>query len=220
MANKEETYEPFGSNVSEEELEEEYGGLGKSVFICKKEDFERKPGQPYINEEGNLVTFVGQGENKMEWEHREELMPDIWHEVSLVDDSYIFPSVNPFTEGKQKSKKSPRSFTQSFTIVDDKMAHYNAQMLAVTVLPVFSKSMLPVTLPHTPFQLRDGYTKLYRNPHNFFYSAMGHIYSSSFFRKKSEEDEEQLFKKLEAVQQFFNYDLSQSPLFHRWLKSK
>ena len=217
MANKEETYEPFGSNVSEEELTEEYGGLGKSVFICKKEDFERKPGQPYINEEGNLVTFVGQGENKMEWEHREELMPDIWHEVSLVDDSYIFPSVNPFTEGNQKSKKSPRSFTQSFTIVDDKMAHYNAQMLAVTVLPVFSKSMLPVTLPHTPFQLRDGYTKLYRNPHNFFYSAMENIYSP-FFRKKSEE--EQLFEKLEAVQQFFNYDLSQSPLFHRWLKSK
>ena len=220
MANKEETYEPFGSNVSEEELTEEYGGLGKSVFICKKEDFERKPGQPYINEEGNLVTFVGQGENKIECEHREELMPDIWHEVSLVDDSYIFPSVNPFTEGNQKSKKSPRSFTQSFTIVDDKMAHYNAQMLAVTVLPVFSKSMLPVTLPHTPFQLRDGYTKLYRNPHNFFYSEMGNIYSSSFFRKKSEEEEEQLFKKLEAVQQFLNYDVSQSPLFHRWLKSK
>ena len=219
MANKEETYEPFGSNVSEEELTEEYGGLVKSVFICKKEDFKRQQGQPYINEEGNLVTFVGRGENKMEWEHREELMPDIWHEVSLVDDSYIFPSVNPFTEGKQKSKKSPRSFTQSFTIVDDKMAHYNAQMLAVTVLPVFSKSMMPVTLPHTPFQLRDGYTKLYRNPHNFFYSAMGHIYSN-FFRKKSEEEEEQLFEKLEAVQQFFNYDLSQSPMFHRWLKSK
>ena len=187
MANKEETYEPFGSNVSEEELTEEYGGLGKSVFICKKEDFERKPGQPYINEEGNLVTFVGQGENKMEWEHREELMPDIWHEVSLVDDSYIFPSVNPFTEGKQKSKKSPRSFTQSITIVDDKMAHYNAQMLAVTVLPVFSKSMMPVTLPHTPFKLRDGYTKLYRNTHNFFYSAMENIYSP-FFRNKSEEE--------------------------------
>ena len=219
MANKEETYEPFGSNVSEEKLAEEYGGLGKSVFICKKEDFERQPGQPYINEEGNLVTFVGQGENKIECEHREELMPDIWHEVSLVDDSYIFPSVNPFTEGKQKSKKSPRSFTGTFILVDDKIARYEAQMLAVTVLPVFSKSMLPITLPHTPFQLRDGYTKLYRNPHNFFYSAMGNIYSS-FFRKKSEEEEEQLFKKLEAVQQFFNYDLSQSPLFHRWLKSK
>ena len=217
MANKEETYEPFGSNVSEEGLTEEYGGLGKSVFICKKEDFERQPGQPYINEEGNLVTFVGQGENKIELEHREELMPDIWHEVSLVDDSYIFPSVNPFTEDKQKSKKSHRSFTQSFTIVDDKMAHYNAQMLAVTVLPVFSKSMLPVTLPHTPFQLRDGYTKLYRNPHNFFYSAMEYIYSP-FFRKKSEE--EQLFEKLEAVQQFRNYELSQSRLFHHRLKSK
>ena len=198
---------------------EEYAGLGKEIFFCRKEDFERQPNQPYVNEEGNLVTFVGQGENKMEWEHREELMPDIWHKVSLVDDSYIFPSVNPFTEGKQKSKKSPRSFTQSFTIIDDKMAHYNAQMLVVTVLPVFSKSMMPVTLPHTPFQLRDGYTKLYRNPHNFFYSAMENIYSP-FFRKKSEEDEEQLFKKLEAVQQFFNYDLSKSPLFHRWLKSK
>ena len=222
MANKEETYEPFGSNVSEEELTEEYGGLGKSVFICKKEDFERKPGQPYINEEGNLVTFVGQGENKMEWEHREELMPDIWHEVSLVDDSYIFPSVNPFTEGNQKSKKSPRSFTQSFTIVDDKMAHYNAQMLAVTVLPVFSKSMLPVTLPHTPFQLRDGYTKLYRNPHNFFYSEIGNIYSSSFFRKKSEEEEEQLFENLETALNCGNLQSIRfrSKLFHSWLKSK
>lgn len=219
MANKEETYEPFGSNVSEEELTEEYGGLGTRVFVCRKEDFERQPGQPYINEEGNLVTFVGQGENKMEWEHREELMPDIWHEVSLVDDSYIFPSVNPFTEGKQKSKKSPRSFIVPLTLVDEEEAHYEAQMLAVTVLPVFSKSMLPITLPHTPFQLRDGYTKLYRNPHNFFYSAMENIYSP-FFRKKSEVDEEQLFEKLEAVQQFFNYDLSQSPLFHRWLKSK
>ena len=49
---------------------------------------------------------------------------------------------------------------------------------------------------------------------------MGNIYSPSFFRKKSEEDEEQLFEKLEAVQQYLNYDLSQSPLFHRWLKSK
>ena len=219
MEKKEETNEPFGSNVSAEELTEEYGGLGKSVFICKKKDFERQPGQPYINEEGNLVTFVGQGENEMEWEHREELMPDIWHEVSLVDDSYIFPSVNPFTEGKQKSKKSPRSFIVPLTLVDEEESHYEAQMLAVTVLPVFSKSMLPVTLPHTPFQLRDGYTTLYRNPHNFFYSAMENIYSP-FFRKKSEEEEEQLFEKLEAVQQFLNYDVSQSPLFHRWLKSK
>ena len=118
------------------------------------------------------------------------------------------------------SKKKPRSFTGTFLLVDDKIARYEAQMLAVTVLPVFSKSMMPVTLPHTPFQLRDGYTKLYRNPHNFFYSAMGNIYSP-FFRKKSEE-EEQLFEKLETA---MNFGILQSirfrsQLFHSWLKSK
>ena len=59
MAKKEEPEELFGSSVSEEEQAEEYAGVGKRVFICKKEDFERQPGQPYINEEGNLVTFVG-----------------------------------------------------------------------------------------------------------------------------------------------------------------
>ena len=164
---------------------EEYAGLGKEVFICKREDF---------------------GD------------PSLWHKVSLADDSIVSASSDSDT-GQQTFKKKPRSFTGTFILVDDKIARYEAQMLAVTVLPVFSKSMLPITLPHTPFQLRDGYTKLYRNPHNFFYSAMEYIYSP-FFRKKSEEEEEQLFKKLEAVQQFFNYDLSQSPLFHRWLKSK
>ena len=176
MANKEE---------SKKEPTEEFAGLGKEVFICKREDF------------GN---------------------PSLWQKVSLADDSKVSISSDSST-GQQMSKKKPRSFTGTFILVDDKIARYEAQMLAVTVLPVFSKSMLPITLPHTPFQLRDGYTKLYRNPHNFFYSAMGNIYSN-FFRKKSEEDEEQLFEKLEAVQQFFNYDLSQSPLFHRWLKSK
>ena len=165
---------------------EEYAGLGKEVFICKREDF---------------------GD------------PSMWHKISLADDSIVSASSDSDT-GQQTFKKKPRSFTGTFILVDDKMARYEAQMLAVTVLPVFSKSMMPVTLPHTPFQLRDGYTKLYRNTHNFFYSAIENIYSSSFFRKKSEEDEEQLFEKLEAVQQFFNYDLSQSPLFHRWLKSK
>ena len=163
---------------------EEYAGLGKEVFICKREDF------------GN---------------------PSLWHKVSIADDSTVSISSDSAT-GQQTFKKKPRSFTGTFILVDDKMERYEAQMLAVTVLPVFSKSMLTVTLPHTPFQLRDGYTKLYRNPHNFFYSAMENIYSH-FFRKKSEE-EERLFKKLEAVQQFFNCDLSQSPLFHRWLKSK
>ena len=171
---------------SKKEPIEEFAGLGKEVFICKREDF---------------------GD------------PSMWHKISLADDSIVSASSDSDT-GQQTFKKKPRSFTGTFILVDDKMARYEAQMLAVTVLPVFSKSMMPVTLPHTPFQLRGGYTKLYRNTHNFFYSAMENIYSSSFFRKKSEEDEEQLFEKLEAVQQFFNYDLSQSPLFHRWLKSK
>ena len=196
---------------SKKEPTEEYAGLGKSVFVCRKEDFERQPGQPYINEEGNLVTFVGQGENKMEWEHREKLMGEMWHEVPLVNSSITASGPSFCVDGKDISHHDLFGFTGTLTLVDEEEAHYEAQMLAVTVLPVFSKSMMPVTLPHTPFQLRDGYTKLYRNPHNFFYSAMGNIYSP-FFRKKSEE--EQLFEKLEAVQQFRNYELSQSRLFH------
>ena len=169
---------------SKKEPTEEYAGLGKEVFVFKKEDFDN---------------------------------PSLCHKISIVDDSTVSDFGN-WIVGEEVSEEKSRSFIVPLTLVDEEEAHYEAQMLAVTVLPVFSKSMMPVTLPHTPFQLRDGYTKLYRNPHNFFYSEMGHIYSP-FFRKKSEE-EEQLFKKLEAVQQFFNYDLSQSPLFHRWLKSK
>lgn len=164
---------------------EEYAGLGKEVFICKKEDFDN---------------------------------PSLWHKISIVDNSTVSDFGN-WIVGEEVSEEKPRSFIVPLTLVDEEEAHYEAQMLAVTVLPVFSKSMMPVTLPHTPFQLRDGYTKLYRNSHNFFYSAMGNIYSP-FFRKKSEEEEEQLFEKLEAVQHYLNYDLSQSPLFHRWLKSK
>lgn len=170
---------------SKKEPTEEYAGLGKEVFVFKKEDFDN---------------------------------PSLWHKISLVDDSKVSDFGN-WIVGEEVSEEKSRSFIVPLTLVDEEEAHYEAQMLAVTVLPVFSKSMLPVTLPHTPFQLRDSYTKLYRNPHNFFYSEMGHIYSP-FFRKKSEEEEERLFKKLEAVQQFFNYDLSQSTLFHRWLKSK
>lgn len=202
---------------SKKEPIEEYAGLGKSVFVCRKEDFERQPGQPYINEEGNLVTFVGQGENKMEWEHREKLMGEMWHEVPLVNSSITASGPSFCVDGKDISHHDLFGFTGTLTLVDEEEAHYEAQMLAVTVLPVFSKSMMPITLPHTPFQLRDGYTKLYRNPYNFFYSAMENIYSP-FFRKKSEE--EQLFEKLEAVQQFRNYELSQSRLFHHRLKSK
>ena len=170
---------------SKKEPTEEYAGLGKEVFVFKKEDFDN---------------------------------PSLCHKISIVDDSTVYDFGN-WIVGEEVSEEKPRSFIVPLTLVDEEEAHYEAQMLAVTVLPVFSKSMLPITLPHTPFQLRDGYTKLYRNHHNFFYSAMGNIYSP-FFRKKSEEEEEQLFKKLEAVQQFLNYDVSQSPLFHRWLKSK
>lgn len=171
---------------SKKEQTEEYAGLGKEVFVFKKEDFDN---------------------------------PSLWHKISVVEDSTVSDFGN-WIVGEEVSEEKPRSFIVPLTLVDEEEARYEAQMLAVTVLPVFSKSMLSITMPHTPFQLRDSYTKLYRNSHNFFYSAMGNIYSSSFFRKKSEEEEEQLFEKLEAVQQFFNYDLSQSPLFHRWLKSK
>lgn len=202
MAKKEEPYEPFCSSVSEEELAEEYAGLGARVFICKKEDFERQPGQPYINEEGNLVTFVGQGENKMEWEHREKLMGDIWHEVPLVNSSIIASGPSFCVDGQDTSYNNPFGFIGTLTFEDVEVKRYNAQMLAVTVLPVFSKSMLPITLPHTPFEMRDSYTKLYRNPHNFFYSAMGNIYTP-FFQKKSEA--EQLFERLETAQKFGIY---------------
>ena len=166
---------------------EGYAGLGKEVFICKREDF------------GN---------------------PSLWHKFSIVDYSTVSDFGN-WIVGEEVSEEKPHSFIVPLTLVDEEEAHYEAQMLAVTVLPVFSKSMMPITLPHTPFQLRDGYTKLYRNPHNFFYSAMGNIYSSSFFRKKSEE-EEQLFEKLETALNLGNLRSIRfrSQLFHSWLKSK
>ena len=117
---------------------EEYAGLGKEVFICKREDF---------------------GD------------PSLWHKISLADDSTVSVSSDSAT-GQQTFKKKPRSFTGTFILVDDKMARYEAQMLAVTVLPVFSKSMLSITMPHVPFQMRNDYTKLYRNPINFFYKEL------------------------------------------------
>ena len=175
--------------------------------MAKKEESKKEPTEEY----------AGLGKEVFVFKKKDFDNPSLWHKFSIVDDSTVSDFGN-WIVGEGVSEEKPRSFIVPLMLVDEKEAHYEAQMLAVTVLPVFSKSMMPVTLPHTPFQLRDGYTKLYRNPHNFFYSAMGHIYSP-FFRKKSEE-EEQLFKKLEAEQQFFNYDLSQSTLFHRWLKSK
>lgn len=109
---------------SKKELTEEYAGLGKEVFVFKKEDFDN---------------------------------PSLWHKISIVDDS----TVSDFGDRRGGSERGPRSFIVPLTLVDEEEARYEAQMLAVTVLPVFSKSMLSITMPYTPFQLRDGYTKLY-----------------------------------------------------------
>lgn len=129
---------------------EEYAGLGKEVFICKRKDF----GNPFL-----------------------------WHKVSLADDSTVSISSDSAT-GQQTSKKTPRSFTGTFILVDDKKARYEAQMLAVTVLPVFSKSMLSITMPHVPFEMRNDFTKLYRNPINFFYNELNDRLSYSIRKSK------------------------------------
>ena len=180
-------------------------GLAAKCFIIKKEDFEKQPDQPYINKEGNLVTFIGEGENKTEWEHREKLMGEMWHEVPLVSSSITASVPSDSIAGNGHQPERPFfGFSGTLTVEPVEQKRYQAQLLAVTVLPVFSKSMLSITLPHVPFQMRDGYTKLYRNPHNFFYSAMENIYSS-FLRKESEE-EEQLFEKLEIAYGFGNYE--------------
>ena len=117
---------------------EEYAGLGKEVFVFKKEDFDN---------------------------------PSLWHKVSIADDSTVSISSDSAT-GQQTFKKKPRSFTGTFILVDDKMAQYEAQMLAVTVLTVFSKSMLSITMHHVPFEKQNDLTKLYRNPINFFYKEL------------------------------------------------
>ena len=191
--------------------------LAAKCFIIKKEDFEKQPGQPYINEKGNLVTFIGQGENKMEWEHREKLMGEMWHEVPLVGSSITASVPSDSIAGQDTSQNAYFGFTGTLTVEPVEQKRYQAQLLAATVLPVFSKSLLPITLPYTPFQLRDRYTKLYRNPHNFFYSAMGNIYSP-FLRKESEE-EEQLIEKLETALNLYNLRSIRfrSQLFHHWL---
>lgn len=198
----------------------ELAGLATKCFIIKKEDFEKQPRQPYINKEGNLVTFIGEGKNKMEWEHREKLMGEMWHEVPLVDSSITAYVPSDSIAGQDTSQRKFRDhfgFTGTLMVESVEQKRYQAQLLAATVLPVFSKSMLPITLPHTPFQLRDSYTKRYRNPHNFFYSAMGNIYSP-FLRKESEE-EEQLFEKLETALNLCNLRSIRfrSQLFHHWL---
>ena len=174
MTKKEKTYEPFGSNVSEKELAEEYAGLGKRVFICKKEDFEKQPEQPLIHES----TLIA---NKPHW------IP-----VDITSDTTIH------------AEQTGRRFKCSFTLVDGKLKHYQAKLLAVAVLPVFSRTMLSITLPHVPFQMRDGYTTLYRNRCNFFYAAIENLFSDSFLEKS---EEEQLFERLETAQKFGTYEV-------------
>ena len=164
----------------------ELAGLAAKCFIIKKEDFEKQPGQPYINEDGNLVTFIGEGENKMEWEHREKLMGEMWHEVPLVNSSITASVPSDSIAGQQKGKKkAPRSFNISFTLVDDKQERYEAQKLAATVLPVFSKSMLSITDPYIPFKMRNNFISLYRNSHNYYYAAMRNRYSHLFSEEKN-----------------------------------
>ena len=123
---------------SKKEPTEEYAGLGKEVFVFKKEDFDN---------------------------------PSLWQKVSIVDDSTVSDFGN-WIVGEEVSDEKPRSFIVPLTLVDEEEARYEAQMLARTVLPVFSKSMLSIPLPNMPFQMRDYYTKLYRNPINFFYKEL------------------------------------------------
>ena len=123
---------------SKKEPTEEFAGLGKEVFVFKKEDFDN---------------------------------PSRWQKVSIVDDSTVSDFGN-WIVGEEVSDEKPRSFIVPLTLVDEEEARYEAQMLARTVLSVFSKSMLSIPLPHMPFQMRDYYTKLYRNPINFFYKEL------------------------------------------------
>lgn len=119
----------------------------------------------------------------------------------LVEKSILVDLTSDTTTQKEEPK---RSFRCSFTIVDKQEERYNAQMLVVCVLPVFGKSLFPVTPPHLPFRLADGYTTLYRNRHNFFYAAMRNLFSDSFSKKS---EVEQLFERLETAQKFGNYEV-------------
>lgn len=149
-------------------------GLSDKCFFIKKEDFEKTFGQNLIND-GSI----------------------------LVGDKSHFIPVDLTSDTTTLAEEPRRSFRCSFTIVDKQEERYNAQMLVVCVLPVFGKSLFPVTPPHLPFRLADGYTTLYRNRHNFFYVAMRNLFSHSFSEKS---EEEQLFERLETAQEFGNYE--------------
>lgn len=149
-------------------------GLSDKCFFIKKEDFEKTFGQNLIDD-GNIL---------------------------MANNSHFIP-VDLTSDTTTLAEEPRRSFRCSCTIVDKQEERYNAQMLVVCVLPVFGKSLFPVTPPHLPFRLADGYTTLYRNRHNFFYAAMRNLFSHSFSEKS---EEEQLFERLEIAQEFGNYE--------------
>ena len=148
-------------------------GLSDKCFFIKKEDIEKTFGQNLIND-GSI----------------------------LVGDKSHFIPVDLTSDTTTQAEEPRRYFRCSFTIVDKQEERYNAQMLVVCVLPVFSKSLLAVTPPHLPFRACDSYTTLYRNRHNFFYAAMRNLFSDSFSKKS---ETEQLFKRLETAQKFGIY---------------
>ena len=166
-------------NMLKEKLGEDgldrLAGLSDKCFFIKKEDLEKTFGQNLIND-GSIL---------------------------MADKSQFIP-VDLTSDTTTQEKEPRRSFRCSFTLVDKQEERYNAQMLVVCVLPVFSKSLFPVTPPGFQFRLADGYTTLYRNRHNFFYAAMRNLFSQSFSEKS---EEEQLFERLETAQEFGNYEV-------------
>lgn len=165
-------------NVLKEKLGEDgldrLAGLSDKCFFIKKEDIKEYSIQCPLSEKSILIA------------DKSHFIP-----VDLTSDTTI------------QAEEPRRSFRCSFTIVDEQEERYNAQMLVVCVLPVFGKSLFPVTPPHLPFRLADSYTTLYRNRHNFFYAAMRNLFSHSFSKKS---EEEQLFERLETAQEFGNYE--------------
>lgn len=137
--------------------------------------------------------------------HRKNVCQNLINDGSILiaDKSHLIP-VDLTSDTTTQEEEPKRSFRCSFTIVDKQEERYNAQMLVVCVLPVFGKSLFPVTPPHLPFRLADDYITLYRNRHNFFYAAMRNLFSDSFSKKS---EVEQLFERLETAQDFGNYEV-------------
>ena len=129
--------------------------------MAKKEESKKEPTEEY----------AGLGKEVFAFKKEDFDNPSLWHKISIVDDGTVSDFDN-WIIGEEVSDEKHRSFIVPLTLVDEEEAHYEAQMLAVTVLPVFSKSMLSITMPHVPFKMRNGYTKLYRNPINFFYKEL------------------------------------------------